>query len=72
MIKPGIFCKKNYSINARSMHFVQLNYLLCVPSEDTVNFFLPFLLREANTLRPFLVAIRLLKPCLFFLFRTDG
>ena len=34
-------------------------------SSLTVSFFLPWALREANTLRPFLVDIRSRKPCLF-------
>jgi hypothetical protein len=45
---------------------------LCVFSSDTVNFFLPLALRAANTLRPFADAILSRKPCLFFLFLTDG
>lgn len=35
-------------------------------------FLRPLARRAANTLRPFLVAIRLRKPCLFLLFLTDG
>ncbi len=46
--------------------------LLEVPSSETVSFFLPFLLREANTLRPLAVAILSRKPCLFFLFLREG
>jgi len=45
---------------------------LCVFSSDTVNFFLPLALRDANTLRPLALAILSRKPCLFFLFFTDG
>jgi hypothetical protein len=41
-------------------------------SSETVSFFLPFLLREASTLRPLAVAILSRKPCLFFLFRFEG
>ncbi len=41
-------------------------------SSDTVSFFLPVALRFAKTLRPFLVDILSLKPCLFFRFLTDG
>jgi uncharacterized integral membrane protein len=41
-------------------------------SSETVSFFLPFLLREANTLRPLAVAILSRKPCLFFLFLREG
>jgi|GEM_PF-3323089 len=48
------------------------HYLLCLGSEDTVNFFLPLALLLANTFLPFAVAMRSLKPCLFLLFRTDG
>jgi hypothetical protein len=41
-------------------------------SSETVSFFLPFLLRDANTLRPFAEAILSRKPCLFFLFLFEG
>lgn len=41
-------------------------------SSETVSFFLPFLLREANTLRPFAEAILSRNPCLFFLFLFEG
>lgn len=41
-------------------------------SSETVSFFLPFLLRDANTLRPLAVAILSRNPCLFFLFLRDG
>ncbi len=49
-------------------------YYLCfkVRSSDTVSFFLPFLLREANTRRPLAVAILSRNPCLFFLFLFEG
>jgi hypothetical protein len=47
-------------------------YRLCSGSSDTVNFFLPFLRRAANTRRPFFVAIRLRKPCLFLRFLCEG
>ena len=49
-------------------------HYLCfsVFSSETVSFFLPFLLREANTLRPFAEAILSRKPCLFFLFLLEG
>ena len=47
-------------------------YLLANLSEETDNFFLPFLLRAFKTALPFLVAILLLKPCLFLLFLNDG
>lgn len=43
-----------------------------VLSSETVSFFLPFLLREANTLRPLAVAILSRNPCLFFLFLLEG
>ncbi|GEM_PF-1700899 len=48
------------------------HYFLCLGSEETVSFFLPLALRRANTLRPFAVAIRSLKPCLFLLFLLEG
>lgn len=41
-------------------------------SSETVSFFLPFLLRDASTLRPFADAILSRKPCLFFLFLLEG
>lgn len=49
-----------------------IDYFLCLGSEETVNFFLPFALLRANTLRPLAVAIRSLNPCLFLLFLFDG
>jgi len=39
---------------------------------ETVSRFLPFALLRESTFRPFLVFIRALKPCLFFLFLLDG
>jgi hypothetical protein len=45
---------------------------LKVFSSETVSFFLPFFLREANTLRPLAVAMRSRKPCLFVLFLREG
>ena len=47
-------------------------YSLSNFSSDTVNFFLPLALLAASTLRPFAVAMRSRKPCLFFLFLLDG
>lgn len=41
-------------------------------SSETVSFFLPLALLRAKTLRPLLLLIRSLKPCLFFLFRLEG
>jgi len=41
-------------------------------SSETVSFFLPCARRLANTLRPFLVAILSLNPCLFLRFLTEG
>jgi hypothetical protein len=41
-------------------------------SSETVNLALPFARRDANTLRPFAVAILERKPCLFFLFLLEG
>jgi hypothetical protein len=48
------------------------NYLLCLGSSETLNFFLPFARRAFSTLRPLAVDILSLKPCLFFLFLFDG
>ncbi len=41
-------------------------------SSETVSFFLPLALLEANTFRPFAVDILSRNPCLFFLFVLDG
>lgn len=41
-------------------------------SELTLNFFLPFALRELNTFRPLAEDMRLRKPCLFRRLRTEG
>ena len=46
--------------------------VLGVPSSETVSFFLPFLLRAANTLRPLAEAMRSRKPCLLVLFLREG
>jgi hypothetical protein len=45
---------------------------LCLDSSETDSLLLPFALRLLRTLRPLAVAMRLLNPCLFFLFRFDG
>jgi len=47
-------------------------YFLPLFSSETVSFFLPVALLLANTLRPFLVAILALKPCLLTLFLLEG
>ena len=47
-------------------------YFLCLPSSETVSFFLPLALLEANTLLPLAVDILFLKPCLFLLFLFEG
>ena len=47
-------------------------YCLCLRSSDTVNFFLPLALLDANTDRPLGLDIRSLKPCLFLRFLCDG
>lgn len=47
-------------------------YLLSRFSSETVNFLRPLALLCASTLRPFLVAILALKPCLLALFLLDG
>lgn len=49
-----------------------LSFYLSLSSSETVSFFLPFALRDANTLLPFGVAILSLKPCLFALFLLEG
>ena len=41
-------------------------------SSETVNFLRPFARRDANTLRPFALAILSRNPCLFFLFLLEG
>lgn len=41
-------------------------------SSETVSLALPFERRDANTLRPFALAILVRKPCLFFLFLFEG
>jgi hypothetical protein len=51
---------------------VKKYYSLSNFSSETVNFFLPLALLAANTLRPFAVAMRSRKPCLFFLFLFEG
>ena len=48
------------------------SYFLSALSSDTVSFFLPFALLDANTLRPFAEAILLRNPCLLLLFLLDG
>jgi len=45
---------------------------LSLSSDETVSFFLPFALREANTLLPFAVDILSLNPCLLALFLLEG
>lgn len=51
----------------------EISYLrFKVFSSETVSFFLPFLRREANTLRPLADAILSRNPCLFFLFLFEG
>jgi hypothetical protein len=55
-----------------AFYFDPPNYLLSSLSSETVSLFLPLALRLANTLRPFLVAILALKPCLLALLRLDG
>lgn len=51
---------------------IDLDYFLPRLSSETVNFFLPFALRAANTRRPFAVDILSLKPCLFLRLSFDG
>ena len=47
-------------------------YFLWSFLSETVKLFLPFALRDDNTLRPLAVAILSLKPCLLRLFLLDG
>ena len=47
-------------------------FFLPLYSADTVSFLRPFARRDANTRRPFFVAILSRKPCLFFLFLLEG
>ncbi len=51
---------------------LKINYPLCPPSSETVSFLRPLALRAAKTLRPLAESILSLKPCLFFLFLTEG
>ena len=48
------------------------HYFLCLDSDETDNFFLPFALLRANTFLPLAEAILSMKPCLFLLFLFDG
>jgi hypothetical protein len=50
----------------------QLLYCLCFLSSETDSFFRPLALLEVRIVRPLGVAIRDLKPCLFFLFLFEG
>ena len=59
--------KKRTRISCPSKLFQQ-DYLY-LGSSETDNFFLPFALLAANTLRPFGVDILSRKPCLFLLLR---
>ncbi len=47
-------------------------YALCLDSSETDTFFRPLARLELRTLRPLAEAMRLLKPCLFFLLRLEG
>jgi hypothetical protein len=61
--------------NMERLFYILMNWVqfyLCVFSSETVNFFLPFALRDFNTLRPLADAILSRKPCLFLLFFVDG
>ena len=49
-----------------------LIYALCLGSSETDTFLRPFWRRALSTLRPLAEAMRLLKPCLFFLFLFEG
>lgn len=75
-MKKGIGQKKGAtSEKVTPCYFKQkqfYHYFLCFSSEDTDSFFLPLALLLARTFLPLAVAIRSLKPCLFFLFLFDG
>ena len=71
----GCMHKKKVLLKESNTCFIycdQYHYFLCLGSEDTLIFFLPFALLLANTFLPFTEAIRSLKPCLFLLFLLDG
>lgn len=63
--------KKTARVSLNGFNSVR-NVYLWVLSLLTVNLLRPFARRDANTRRPFAVAIRSLNPCLFFLLRCDG
>ena len=63
---------KKYSIRRKISFIYSLVFYLCVLSEDTLSFFLPLALLEANTLRPLVDSIFLRNPCLFFLRLFEG
>jgi hypothetical protein len=56
----------------RPLNTLKYVYFLCLGSDETVSFFLPFALLLANTLRPLADDILSMKPCLFLLLRLDG
>jgi hypothetical protein len=66
-IKKGVTKKATPLLSTIVNH-----YFLCLDSDETDNFFLPFALLLASTFLPLAEAILSLKPCLFLLFRFDG
>ena len=69
-MKVAIFFAKSYSEFALTLCG---NYFFFpLYSSDTVSFLRPLARRDANTRRPFFVAILSRKPCLFFLFLLEG
>ena len=66
-IKKGVTNSNTFYILTIVNH-----YFLCLNSEDTESFFLPFARLRARTFLPLTEAILSLKPCLFLLFLFDG
>ena len=59
-------------LNSKLLSNTCCYYFLCLFSLETVSFLRPLALRAAITLRPAVVLILSLKPCLFLLFLIDG
>ena len=64
-MKPGFFLSSESSESEQTFYFPWC-------SSETLSFLRPLARREANTRRPFLVAILSRKPCLFTLLRLWG
>ena len=69
---PSFFLTKLQKIRIDPVNQGKNYYSLSNFSSDTDNFFLPLALLAASILRPFAVAMRSRKPCLFFLFLFEG